>query len=121
MAKRSYSAGNGDEAEVQQEPATSETGAAKPWAPPDADQEFEFGGEIAAVPAWIDKGWAGADDKGPLLNVPMVDYPAKGEAMRNQPYHTAPARKGDTIKWVEKKRHFEIVPAEPKEEEGEAA
>jgi len=78
------------------------------WQPPDGDQEFVYDGTPGSIPEWADKGWTGYDN-GPVLQVPMVDFAAKGVLPRSQPYHTSPARAGDTIKWVEKRRHFEIV------------
>lgn len=89
--------------------------AIKPWAPPSDDQEFVFE-SLDAAPGWIDKGWA-AFDRGPALAVPMIDYPKEGEEARAQPYHTQFAHVGDTIKWDNKKRKFEVVAKAPEEQE----
>lgn len=80
------------------------------WEPPTADAEYKFEGDISSAPAWIDKGWA-SYDRGPALAIPM------GDLYGNGPYHTAPVRVGDTVKFIaatpSKAAHFVIIEGEP--------
>lgn len=82
--------------------------SAKPWAPPDGDQEFKFEGPDS-LPEWVDRNWA-SYDRGPALAVPAGDLFGTG------PYHTRIARIGDTVKFVaatpSKAAHFVIVEGE---------
>ncbi len=57
--------------------------------PPTEEQSFEWNGDMAGAPEWIDRGWAGYDN-GAALNVPKGD-PSKA------PYTTQVARVGDTV------------------------
>lgn len=88
-------------------PETQE--AAKPWTPPDSDQEFVFE-DIASAPAWVDKSWAGYSN-GPALAVPT------GDLFGNGAWTTETARIGDTVKWTAPKGatpgKFTIIPGEP--------
>jgi len=78
--------------------------APEPWAPPQSDQEFKFE-DIASAPAWADKNWATAGG----MAIPMGNLDGTG------PYHTATAKKGDTVKFSAKQQKFTIIPAEPEE------
>jgi hypothetical protein len=79
------------------------------WEPPTSDQEFVFE-SLDSAPSWVDKNWA-TFDRGPALAVPM------GAMDGIAAYHTAPARPGDTVKYVAAKGaspgHFVIVPGVP--------
>jgi hypothetical protein len=103
MAKRAASTRDDDE-EVKQE-APAQTGV---FVPPEADAEFVFA-DVASLPEWADKGWAGVDESSgdPVLRVPGMTYPD------GQPYHTNVARVGDTVKWDSKKKRLTITSPEP--------
>lgn len=87
--------------------------APKPAPLPTAEEEFVFE-DIESVPAYA-KDWAGFSG-GPVLQVPQGDaYDTTG------PYHTAVARKGDTVKFIpmgpDTGAHFEVVAGSVKRED----
>jgi hypothetical protein len=75
--------------------------------PPAQDEEFVFT-DVASLPLWADKNWAGVDDSSgePVLHVPGMTYPVA------QPYHTNIASVGDTVKWDSASGRLVIVPGE---------
>ncbi len=83
----------------------SNQSAAKPWVPPTSDQEFVFD-TVDAIPAWADKSWA-TYSNGPALAVPT------GDLFVTQPYTTAIAHKGDTVKYSVDSNSITVVAAPP--------
>jgi len=89
----------------------SDQAAPKKWTAPETDQEFEYTGDNASLPDWLDKSWASSSNGAPALAVPHGPVPF------GQPYTTDTARPGDTIKFVAAKPgaagHFIIEPGVP--------
>jgi len=80
----------------------------KPWQPPEGDTEFEFT-TIADAPEWVNRSWAGFSRGKPALVVPTSPLNSP------EPWNTAYAHPGDTVKYNAKTMTLSVVPANPEE------